>query len=165
MAPQIVNRDTYYIWTRKREVGHLGEVKLLITEIESSDKDEEPSVKYIVSNKIDAPASHLIELHAMRWRVETFFRDTKQDLGFGDCELRYAAGASRHWHLLMLAYNLLKFGAAHSALGTILGHASSFRNDVKRSFRESVQNLLSWALTSPNRSIEELMDQIDGMFI
>ncbi|WP_114579297.1 IS701 family transposase [Saliphagus sp. LR7] len=164
-VPRTVNGDIYQIWTQKRDVGRLGEVKLLITEKESSDEDEEPSVKYIVSNKIDAPASHLIELYAMRWRVETFFRDTKQDLGFGDCELRHAAGASRHWHLLMLAYSLLKFGAAHSALGTILGHASSLRNDVKRSFRESVQNLLSWALTSPDRSIDELMDQIDGMFV
>jgi hypothetical protein len=50
-------------------------------------------------------------------RIETFFRDTKQDFGFGDCELRHAADTSRHWHLLMLAYSLLKLGAAHSVLG------------------------------------------------
>ncbi|GAA0304527.1 hypothetical protein GCM10009066_18040 [Halarchaeum salinum] len=31
-------------------------------------------------------------------------------------ELRHDAGSSRHRHLLMLAYHLLKFGAAHSAL-------------------------------------------------
>ena len=97
--------------------------------------------------------------------METFFRDTKQDLGFGDCELRHAAGASRHWHLLMLAYSLLKFGAASSALGTLLGHASSLRTDIKRSFRESVENLLSWALSNPTRSTDELMHQIDGMFV
>ncbi len=65
----------------------------------------------------------------------------------------------------MLAYSLLKLGAADSALGTILGHASSLCNDVKRSFRESVQNLLSWALNSPDRSTDELMHQIDGMFV
>ncbi|QSG08231.1 IS4 transposase [Halapricum desulfuricans] len=77
----------------------------------------------------------------------------------------YVTGLVAAWHLLMLAYSLLKFGAAHSAFGTILGHASSLRNDVKRSFRESVQNLLSWALTSPNRSIDGLMQQINGMFV
>lgn len=154
-----------HIWTQKREVGRLVEVKLLITEKGSSDEDEGPSVKYMVSNKIDAPARHLIELYAMRWRVETFFRDTKPDLGFGDCELRHAAGASRHWHLIMLAYSLVKFGAAHSTLGSLLAHASSLRNDVRRSFRESVQTFLSWALSSPNRSIDEIMHQIDGMFV
>ena len=165
-VPRTIDGDTYYIWTQKREVNRLGAVKLLITEKESTDdEDDDRSVKYIVSNKIDASASHLITLYAMRWRVETFFRDTKQDLGLGDCELRHAAGASRPWHLLMLAYSLLKFGTATSALGTILARATSLRNDVKRSFRESIQNLLSWALNSPNRSIDELMHQIEGMFV
>ena len=167
-VPRTIGGDTYHIWTQKREVGRLGEVKLLITKKESTeqdDEDDEPSVKYIVSNKIDASASHLIELYAMRWRIETFFRDTKQDLGFGDCELRHAAGASRHWHLLMLAYSLLKLGAAHSALGTILGHAASLRADIKRSFREGVENLISWALNSPNRSTDELMQEIEGIFV
>ena len=95
-VPRTINDETYHIWTQKRDVSRLGKVKLLITEKESDDSDEdERSVKYIVSNKIDAPASHLIELYAMRWRVETFFRNTKQDLGLGDYELRHAAGASR----------------------------------------------------------------------
>jgi len=82
-VPRTIDGEVYYIWTQKREVSRLGEVKLLITTKESSNEEEELSVKYIVSNKIDAPASHLIALYAMRWRVETFFRDTKQDLGFG----------------------------------------------------------------------------------
>lgn len=107
-VPRTINDETYHIWTQKRDVSRLGKVKLLITEKESRKEDDEASMKYIVSNKIDAPASHLIELYAMRWRVETFFRDTKQDLSLGDCEFRYAAGASRNWHLLMLAYSLLK---------------------------------------------------------
>ncbi|MDJ1433797.1 IS701 family transposase [Halostagnicola sp. A-GB9-2] len=164
-VPRTIDGETYHIWTQKRDVSRLGEVKLLITKKESRNEGEEPSVKYIVSNKIDAPASHLIELYAMRWRVETFFRDTKQDLGFGDCELRHVAGASGDWHLLMLAYSLLKLGAAHSAVGTILERATSLRNDIKRSFRESVHNLLSWALNSPNRSTDDLMHQIEGMFV
>ncbi len=65
-------------------MSRLGEVKLLITMKESHEEDGELSVKYIVSSKIDAPASHLIVLYAMRWRVETFFRDTNLYLGFGD---------------------------------------------------------------------------------
>jgi hypothetical protein len=104
-------------------------------------------------------------LYAVRWRIETFFRDTEHDLGFEDCELRHAAGASRHWHLMTLAYSLSKLGAAHSALVTIVGHAASLRADIKRSFREGVENLLSWALNSPNRSTVELMQEIGGILV
>ena len=83
----------------------------------------------------------------------------------GVCELRHPAGASRHWHLLLLAYILLKLGVADSALGTVISRASSLRNDVKRSFRESVQNLLSWALSSERRDIDQLMQEIDVLFV
>ncbi|NKE37538.1 IS701 family transposase [Natronococcus sp. JC468] len=163
--PRTVDSEIYHIWTKKLQVSKLGKVKVLITEKESSDEDGERSIKYIVSNKIDAPASHLIALYAMRWRIETFFRDTKQDLGLGDCELRSHAGASRHWHLLMLAYSLLKLGVAQSALGTVLSRATSLRADLKLSFREAIQNLLSWALSSPSRSIDDLMHEVDDLFI
>jgi hypothetical protein len=63
----------------------------------------------------------------------------------------------------MLVYSLLKFGAAHSAPGTVLGYAASLRTDIKRSFHEGVENLLSWALNSPNRSTDELMQEIEGI--
>ena len=65
-VPRTIEGETYHIWTQKHDVSRLGKVKLQITEKESSEEDE-ASVKYIVSNKIDAPASHLIELYAIRW--------------------------------------------------------------------------------------------------
>jgi SRSO17 transposase len=30
----------------------------------------------------------------MRWRIETFFEDSKQDLGLGDCEIQTDEGVS-----------------------------------------------------------------------
>ena len=59
----------------------------------------------------------------------------------------------------------LKAGVADSALGTVISRATSLRNDVKRSFRESVQNLLSWALSSERRNIDQLMQEIDVLFV
>lgn len=56
-------------------------------------------------------------------------------------------------------------GQQYWPVGSHLSHEISLRTDVKRSFRENVQNLLSWALTSPDRSTDELMHQIGGMFV
>ena len=47
---------------RNCEVRRLGDVKLLIKKKEGG----EPSVRYIVSNKIDVPVSHLIAYSSMR---------------------------------------------------------------------------------------------------
>ena len=105
-----IDDETYKIWTQKRSVSELDEVRLLITEKVTDEEDEENPVKYFVSNKIDAPSEHLIRSYSLRWPVEVFFEDSKQDLGFGDCEVRDEEGASRHWHLQMLAYSLLRLG-------------------------------------------------------
>ena len=91
-------------------------MKLVIAEKEP-EEDEENPVKYLVSNKIDAPTDHLIRSYSKRWRIETFFEDSKQDLGFGDCEMQLNEGASGDWHLLMLAYSLLRLGPDSSVLG------------------------------------------------
>jgi len=93
-------------------------------------------------------------LYAIRWQAETFSRDSKQDLGFGDYEFRQIADASGDWHLLMLAYSFLEFGAAHSTLATLFAHASPLRKNVKRFLCDSIQNLLFWALNSPNHNID-----------
>ena len=111
-----VDDETYKIWTKKLRVSKLGERKVLISEKVTDDEDEENPVKYLVTNKIDALTVHLIRTYSTRWRIETFFRDSKQDLGFEDCEVEQTAGASRHWHLLMVAYSALQLGVADSAL-------------------------------------------------
>ena len=89
-----VDGETYKIWTKKLHVSKLGEKKVLISEKVTDDEDEENPVKYLVTNKIDAPTVHLSRTYSMRWRIETFFRDSKQDLSFEDCEVVRDAGAN-----------------------------------------------------------------------
>ncbi|WP_435079948.1 IS701 family transposase [Halococcus sp. AFM35] len=160
-----VDGETYNIWTKKLNVSKLGEKKVLISEKVTDDEDEENPVKYLVTNKIDAPTTQLIRTYSMRWRIETFFRDSKQDLGFEDCEVERDAGANRHWHLLMLAYSCLRLGVADSALGTVLSQTTSLCNDLKHSLQEAVQNLLSWTLNNADQGVDGLMDELEGVFI
>jgi hypothetical protein len=140
-------------------------VKLAIAEKETDEDDEENPTKYLATNKIDAPTEHVIRSYAMRWRIETFFEDSKQDLGFEDCEVEREAGTNRHWHLLMLAYSCLRLGVADSALGTVLSQTTSLCNDLKHSLKEAVQNLLSWTLNNADQGVDGLMDELEGVFI
>ena len=140
-------------------------MKLAIAEKETDEDDEENPIKYLATNKIDAPTEHVIRSYAMRWRIETFFRDSKQDLGFEDCEVERDAGANRHWHLLMLAYSCLRLGVADSALGTVLSQTTSLCNDLKHSLKEAVQNLLSWTLNNADQGVDGLMDELEEVFI
>ncbi len=45
-----------------------------------------------------------------RSKIETFFRDTKQNLGLEDYQLRDIRGIKRHWYLIFLVHSLLVSG-------------------------------------------------------
>ena len=140
-------------------------MKLVIAEKETDEDGEENPVKYLATNKIDAPTQHVIRSYGMRWRIETFFEDSKQDLGLGDCEMQTDEGASRHWHLLMAAYSLVRLDPDSSALGTVRSKASSLRANLEHSLKEAVYNLLSWVRDNDDRGVDDLMEEIDHLFV
>ena len=159
-----IDDETYKIWTQKRPISELGEVRLLIAE-KVTEEDEENPVRYFASNKIDAPSEHLIRSYSFRWPVEVFFEDSKQDLGFGDCEVRDEGGASRHWHLQMLAYSLLRLGPESNASGAQCSKASSIQVQLEYALKEVVYNLFSWVRNHPKQALDELMEEIEHLFL
>jgi len=164
-AERDIDDETYKIWTQKRPVSKLGEVKLLLAEKVTDDEDETNPEKYLATNKIDAPSEHVIRTYAYRWRIETFFEDSKQDLGLGDCELRDEGGASRHWHLQMLTYSLLRLGHESSASERLTSKASSLRAQLEHGLKEIVYNLFSWVRDQPERDLDGLMEEIEHLFV
>ena len=40
--------------------------------------------------------------------MEEFYRDAKQHLGLGGCQMRSPEGTRRHWYLALLMFTLLK---------------------------------------------------------
>ncbi len=162
-----VDGTTYRIWTRKLPVSQLGEKKVIIAEKVSEDDDEDNPVKYLVTNKIDAQSADIIESYGFRWRIETFFEDSKQDLGFADCEVQRERSAKRHWHMNMLAYSLLRLGPAQcaSSARSIRTKATSMRTEWEWSVKEAVHNLVEWVREQGDRAITDIMAEFDELFI
>ena len=159
-----IDDKTYKIWTKTLPVSKLGEVRLVIAE-KVTDKNEENPVKYLATNKIDAPSAHIIRSYSYRWRIETFFEDSKQDLGLGDCEVRDSDGASRHWHLQMLTYSLLRLGPESSVSERLVSKASSLRAQLEHGLKETIYNMFSWVRDQPDRDLDGLMEEIDHLFL
>lgn len=50
----------------------------------------------------------MVLVYRHRWTgTETFHRDSKQQLGLGDCQVRSGEGQTRHVYLVSAAYSLL----------------------------------------------------------
>jgi hypothetical protein len=118
-----------------------------------------------LTKSVGESSSLEIRSYGMRWRIETFFEDSKQDLGLGDCEMQTDEGASRHWHLLMAAYSLVRLDPESSALGTVRSKASPRRANLKYSLKEAVYNLPSWVRDNDDRGVDDLMEEIDYLFV
>jgi hypothetical protein len=159
-----IDEETYKIWTKTLPVSKLGEIRLVIAE-KVTDDDKDNPVKYLASNKIDAPSSHIIRSYSYRWRIETFFEDSKQDLGLGDCEVRDSDGASRHWHLQMLTYSLLRLGPESNVSERLVSKASSLRAQLEHGLKEAIYNMFSWVRDQPDRNLDGLMEEIDHLFL
>jgi hypothetical protein len=74
-------------------------------------------------------------------------------------------GASRHWHLLMAAYSFLRLDPDSSVLGTVRSKASSLRANLEHSLKETLYNLLSWVRDNDEYSVDDLMAEIDHLFV
>ena len=159
-----VDGEQYRVWSKKLPVSKLGEKRVMIVEKVTEEADEENPVKYLVTNEIDAPSPHLIRSYGYRWRIETFFEDSKQDLGFADCEAQRSTSARRHWQLVMLAYSLARLAPARSADDSIRTRATSLKTEWEYSLKESIFNFVSWVREQSDRTISEIMAEFDDLF-
>jgi hypothetical protein len=65
----------------------------------------------------------------------------------------------------MAAYSLVRLDPESSALGTVRSKASSLRANLEHSLKEAVYDLLSWVRDNDDRSVNDLMNEIDHLFI
>jgi hypothetical protein len=62
----------------------------------------------LISNRMDCP-EEVAKVYAKRWKIEVFYRTTKQELGLTNCHSRSESAHFAHMELLFLAETLLCF--------------------------------------------------------
>jgi hypothetical protein len=121
--------------------------KVRIVMVWEKQTDTAPRI-ILVTNRTYWEASRIVRVYRGRWTgTETFHRDGKQQLGMGDCQLRWSEGQTRHMYLVMLAYSLLMqqlqqghaYEWAYQKLTTI-GEA------CRAMLRETLRTTLTWAI-------------------
>jgi len=67
--------------------------------------------KVLATNRLQWDAKTIVETYLLRWSIDAFYRDAKQELGLEDYEVRKLAGTKRHWLMVFLADTLLQFNS------------------------------------------------------
>lgn len=79
----------YYAHEERRDVQSVGSVRLVFsTKTPNLTAATPETVKILMSNLAHASLAELIELYALRWQIELFFKELKSTLGFAQYRLR-----------------------------------------------------------------------------
>jgi len=105
--------------------------------------------KVLATNRLAWDVKTILEQYLLRWSIDAFYRDAKQELGLEDYEVRKLTGTRRHWLMVFLADTLLQLGLKSSPLveyvkggfGTVGSTCRYAALEVLRSFVSLVMKL------------------------
>jgi len=102
--PVKVQEQTYWCFTLGVRIPGLGKVRIVVS-FEHEALTGRSVV--LVTNRVDWSAAKIIALYLQRWPTETFYQDSKGQLGFNAYRMRSAKAIGKHWCLVFVAYSLL----------------------------------------------------------
>ena len=94
---------------------------------------------FLVSTDLDLSPQTLLRFYLTRWEVENFYRAIKQNLGWGDYQMRNLLAIERHVLLVMVAYAFLELQRFDAAQRSSDPKVRFTLGSLQRSLRRSVQ--------------------------
>ena len=99
-----ISEQHYWCFTLTVRIPSLGKVRLVIS---YDNSDLEGTYAILISNRTDGSAKKMITAYLQRWPIETFYQDSKGQLGLDAYRMRTSEAIKKHWCLVFVAYSLL----------------------------------------------------------
>lgn len=137
----------YQAFSKAVDLKGVGQVRILI----SYDNEEfSGTPAFFATDQIRWEGTRIIRTYSKRWNIETFFKDSKQNLGLEDYQLRDLWGIKRHWYLIFLAYSLLvsgMFGISEKPRR----ESSTLGELITKTTRDVFAKLVDWVTSELNQ--------------
>jgi DDE superfamily endonuclease len=137
--PVTIGEHTYWCFTLAVRIPGLGKVRMVVS------FEHEPwtgrSV-VLVSNRVDWTAAKIIGLYLHRWPTETFYQDSKGQLGFNEYRMRSTEAIGKHWCLVFVAYSLLHLTCLPAVPDRTKGLIQTIGDACRQQGRALLQKLL-----------------------
>ena len=137
--PVTVKEQTYWCFTLAVRIPGLGKVRIVVSY-------EHESVigrsVVLVTNRVDWSAAKIIGLYLQRWPTETFYQDSKGQLGFNAYRMRSAEAIGKHWCMVFVAYSLLHLTCLPARPDRTKGLIQTIGDACRQQGRALLQKLL-----------------------
>jgi DDE superfamily endonuclease len=137
--PVTVGEHIYWCFTLAVRIPGLGKVRIVV-----SFEDEQLTGRSVVlvTNRVDWSAAKIIRLYLQRWPTETFYQDSKGQLGFNEYRMRSIEAIGKHWCLVFVAYSLLHLTCLPAVPGRTWGLIQTIGDACRQQGRAVLQRLL-----------------------
>lgn len=134
----------YYYYAETVKISKLGKI-LLVVYYKTPDFSD--GVTVLGSNALVWTPDKIIFSFTQRWSIETFYKDSKQNLGFEDCELRKLKGIIRHWYLIFSAYTILQLSSQEKSLTKwVKSNLKTVGDQCRFATNETIKYFVLWVL-------------------
>ena len=134
----------YYYYSETVKISKLGKILLVVY---YQTKDFSDSVTVLGSNALVWTPDKIIYSFTRRWNIETFYKDSKQNLGLEDYELRKLKGIIRHWYLVFLAYTILQLSSKEKSLTKwFKSNLKTIGDQCRFATNETIKYFVLWVL-------------------
>jgi hypothetical protein len=123
--------QTYWCYEANLRMRSLKDAQRVRVVVSYDNPDLEGEPNFYCSNKLDMKADKLLNVYAKRWKIDSFYRDAKQNLGMEDYEMRKIEGVRRHLAMVLIAHTLLVLGPVPTTTITQQSSGSSSNKDTK----------------------------------
>jgi len=129
LAFYIIDNIEYKIAAHVVKLNGIPNVKML-TSYEWNEKHEKyNNAFHLISTKVKDSVAQVIRRYRIRWFIETYHRDMKQNLGFAKVFLRKKEGIVRHAIFASIAYAILKLFMFFRGLSMTIGECCAYVQD------------------------------------
>ena len=155
MDKYTVDKKDYLVWEKKARLNKVHGLKFIISkEIDSG--EVKTSIQLISTNPSDT-AEEIISKYKIRWCIETFHRDIKQNLGFDKAFFRREKGIVSHSIFVVMAYAILSLFMYRSGKQMTIGECCEYLKN------KSMNNLVNKIVIIENR--KERLNKFQEAFI
>jgi len=157
--PRKINGSVYWCFSTTAIIPSIGKVRLVIS---FNNSKLEGTYCILVTNRTDWEVKKIITSYLERWPIETFYRDSKQYLGFGDYQMRKMIAIQKHWYLVFLSYSLLHLDILNSSLKKDENRFKTIGEVCRHQSQALVKSLVIWIHRKISKGIrlETIMDTL-----
>jgi len=127
MNNYFIDDKKYFVWEKKARLTKIPFVKFIISH--EMDNEKVKGKAHLISTDVNDSAEEIISTYKIRWKIETFHRDIKQNLGFAKVFIRRGNGIVCHAIFVAIAYATLNLFMYRRGIQMTIGECCEYLRD------------------------------------